>query len=72
MLRRILHVSAGGKQGSRWWHDSPTINLELQEIRLPDETKPFNSVLVNHKITMGNHFKEQMCSSNSKAGLDLD
>lgn len=71
MLRRILHVSAGGKQGSRW-HDSPAMNLELREIRLPDETKPFNSALVNQKISMGNHFKEQMCSSNSKAVLDLD
>ena len=71
MLRRILHVSAGGKQGSRW-HDSPAMNLELQEIRLPDETKPFNSVLVIQKISMGNHFKEKMCSLNSKAGLDLD
>lgn len=42
------------------WDDSPATNLELREIRLPDETKTFNSVLMSQRRNMGNHFKEQM------------
>ena len=60
-LRRILRVSLVSMQGSRW-NDSPAMNLELREIRLPDETKALKSMLMNQRRNMGNHLKEQMCS----------